>query len=247
MSVAATRLTEHTARLHGSKGEPFGAVLLLRRGAEDVVVGLLPLARLPLRGAVCDFRGRALNVRVSLAEAYGFALLRLFTADEAPDDWTALARSEATLVPLQPRLLPIDNDAVLSIAVGAPAVHVLGRSAANPNELLLDCEVPDGAVLIDEHSAAAALALGGKSALAVTPVWSWLEAPVSSMSLADAQSHLRSKDPTLLLADATREVEAASSLETTRVAIERLELGFGVARDAELVRAYDELRRKERI
>ncbi len=220
----------HNTVVHDAQGGVLGFVLLLQEGPAAPIVGFLPLARLPMRSAMYDRVGQRLDLGVvAVAEAYGFVLLSAVDADGT----TAL----------RPRREPILQGEALRVVRNRNGddrqTHVVGRSPTNPNELLLDSEVPDGATLLDSDGHAAALGLGSRTALAVTPVWSWLDARSSPIPLERAQAQQRARDPAALLEDASAEVNAAATPDATRVALDRLELGIALARGPELVAAYD--------
>lgn len=216
----------HTVDVFDASGTRVGTALLLRADPAQAAVGFLPLERLPLRGDPVDSDGHVLANQVqAVAEAYGFVLL---------------AGLDATgRTPLRPRRAPILNDSELVVAGGRDHVRVLGRSPASANELLLDAPCADGAVLVDTAGDVAALGLGSTNALAVTPVWSWLDARAPAQPLARVQAELRARDPAALLEDVAREIGEAKSADATRAALDRLEVGFALARGAEMVAAYD--------
>jgi clan AA aspartic protease (TIGR02281 family) len=214
----------HTATVYGRAGTKLGSALILAVG-RPLPEGLFPLARLPLRDSLGRNDGNPMPIEVSaVAVAYGFVLLR------------GLDCADAVAVP--PRREPIANGTALRAAGTELRSVVLSRAPSNPNELVLDRELPDGVALLDDEGKAAALSLGSTRALAVTPVWSWLAADAPAVPLAQAQAELRARDPASLLEDATRAAFTATTPEATRVAIDQLELGFGLAR-ADMVAEYD--------
>lgn len=216
----------HTVELHDASSTRVGEALLLRRAEPGSVVAFLPLARLPMRGGLTDDQGQDVAVEVlALSDAYGFVLL----TGLAPQGY----------FPLRPRRSPILNGTELTVANDDERRQVVGRAPGNPNELILDVPCADGTVFVDADGDVAALGLGGRSALAVTPVWSWLDAQTPTQSLSQAQGGLRARDPRGLLEDTAREINQATSPEATRAALDRLEIGFALARGADLVGAFD--------
>ncbi len=216
---SVSRERSHTMRLLSADG-PRTAVLL-QWDAPPHTVAFLPLSRLPLRDKLVDDAGNV-PVCVGTSDAYGFVLL----AGLAPRD------SE----PLPPAVGALPTGSILHEARTQREVTIVARTAATPHALLLDLEVDDGEVLLDAHGRAAALSLGAGSALSISPAFAWTATP---RPLSELQRELRRADPALRLEDAILALRDATTVDATRVALEELELGFGAARDAAVVGAYD--------
>lgn len=199
---------------------------LLLRAPSGRLVGFLSLASLPLRGQLADASGDPWPLSVvALSEAYGFVLLDL------PVDAAQLVGLE----PLPVRAAPVAPDTELRTAADGE-VKVLGYDG---HRLTLAIDVDPGAALRDAAGAAAALGLGGRRALPVSPAYAFLTASPAPRSLDDARAELRGRDPVALLEDVAAAINAASSASATRAALERLELNYGLARGPELVAAYE--------
>jgi len=225
----------HGVPISDASGARCGTALLLQARPGGGTFAFLPLGSLPLRGDLRAADGRSLSADVlAVAEAYGFVLLVGFGAEG--------------LVPLRPRRAPIGGGVELRQAGTSALRRVVGWSPAHPNVVLLEPPCDDGAVLVDGDGDAAALGLRDGSALVVTPAWLWIEAPAPARPLATVQAELRARDPVALLEDAAREVNEATTPEATRRALDRLEIGYALARGQEQVQAYDRaLRRGNRV
>lgn len=194
---------------------------------------LLPFEQLPLRGALLDGKGQAIDLRVVHAdERAGFALLVSKDPAFPPGD----------LEPLQTALLAQNDEFQVVAPDGtfSAGMRIQGRSPMT-QRLLLATEVVPGSVLLDAANRVVAYATTSKEALALEQVGLWLGRP-AERTLAETQKLLRSRDPEQLLHDGEEALLAATKqhdVGKARDAIALFEQGLGLARGQELVRDLD--------
>jgi clan AA aspartic protease (TIGR02281 family) len=106
--------------------------------------------------------------------------------------------------------------------------------------LTLASDVPAGSAILDADQHVVGLALGGREALALDLALPLLRPLVATRPLADVQAELRQQDPSYILRDAAALMNEPTTAARVKEALDKLELGFALARSAALLEQYDE-------
>lgn len=231
-----TPRTSHVLWIKGNE-RPVALVRVATAAASGPALFCVPIELLPLRGPLTTSDGDEIDAAVVTVD-WQRRLVLLQVPASAVADGIALPVGTAASLTTTDRLEVWDPrwETQREIGLAAP----LGGAI----EMKLDDALPVGALLLFRGHAVA-YGVGGTRALPLGPLLPWLRRAISThetMTLAELQRQVRSRDPQMILEDAAMLLARRPvTMKQIEEAMTMLEQGQRLARDATSMQAFTDL------